>query len=170
MNDAALVPQFNETTIRQALLDAQGDIFTAAQLLGHVTVMKLDRAIRQSIELQNVFLTIKQVKALPEYDRISQEQLEVEVARRQSVYRADGLEVLHELATMEHKDNSAMAQVKLAAAARLIGPTAEKEGVNELQQTLADLNAAYHQNAPRIKIQRTTTIEMGPQERTVSEQ
>jgi len=170
MSETDLVPQFNETTIRQALLDAQGDLFTASQLLGHVTVMKLDRAIRQSEMLQNVFLTIKQVKALPEYDRISQEQLEIEVARRQSVYRADGLEVLHELATMEHGDNSAMAQVRLAAAARLIGPTAEKEGGNEIQQTLAELNASFHANAPRIKMTRTTIIEMGPQENVVSEQ
>lgn len=162
----SIVPSFNEASIEKALIDAQGDLFVASQMLGHVTVLKLDRAIRSSQRLQAVFLTIKEVKALPEYDRASQERLELEIARRMTFYRADGLEALHELATMPVGENSAMAQVKLAAAARLSGAM-ERETSSELEDTLRELNEQYHLHAPRIKITRQTSIEIGPQERTI---
>lgn len=150
-----VIPSFNAENIRRALLDAQGDLFIAAQLLGHVTVLKLDRAIRADESLQKTFLAIKQVKSLPEYDRISQEQLEVEVTRRMAVYRADALDSLHELATMPIDKNSAMAQVKLAAASRLAGSAAEKDQGSDLETTLRELNESFHRNAPRLKITRT---------------
>lgn len=169
MSDPAelpVVPAFTEANIERALIDAQGDLFVASQLLGHVTVLKVDRAIRASERLQAVFLTIKEVKALPEYDRTSQERLEQEIARRMTFYRADGLEALHELATMAVGENSAMAQVKLAAAARLSGGM-EREASSDLEETLRELNESYHLNAPRIKITRQTTIEMSPDERVI---
>lgn len=161
-----VVPAFNEGNIEKALIDAQGDLFVASQLLGHVTVLKLDRSIRASERLQALFLTIKQVKALPEYDRASQERLEQEIARRMTFYRADGLEALHELATMPVGENSAMAQVKLAAAARLSGAM-ERGGSSELEETLRELNENYHREAPRIKITRQTSIEIGSGERVI---
>jgi hypothetical protein len=46
MTDERAGPAFNEANIERALIEAQGDLFVAAQLLGHVTVLKLDRAIR----------------------------------------------------------------------------------------------------------------------------
>lgn len=162
-----VAPAFNEANIEKAILDAQGDLFVASQLLGHVTILKLDRAIRATERLQTVFLTIKEVKALPEYDRASQERIEQEVARRMTFYRADGLEALHDLATMSIGDNSAMAQVKLAAAARLTGSMGQGETKSDLEQTLRDLNEQYHLNAPRIKLTRTTSIEIGPNERVI---
>lgn len=162
-----ITPAFNAANIERALMDAQGDLFIAAQLMGHVTVLKLDRAIRADERLQQVFLSIQQVKALPEYDRISQEQLEIEVARRMTVYRADGLEAIHELATMAIGENSAMAQVKLAAAARLAGSAVEKDQGSDLENTLRELNETYHQLAPRIKLTRTTVLEIGSPERTI---
>jgi hypothetical protein len=161
-----IAPAFNEANIEKALIDAQGDLFVAAQLLGHVTMLKVDRAIRASDRLQAVFLTIKEVKQLPEYDKASQERLEQEIARRMTFYRADGLEALHELATMPVGENSAMAQVKLAAAARLSG-TMDRETSSELEDTLRALNDEYHRNAPRIKVTRQTIIEMGPDERVI---
>jgi hypothetical protein len=167
MNDLDVVPCLNEPNIENALIEAQGDLFVASQLLGHVTVLKLDRFIRASERLQNVFLAIKQVKALPEYDKISQAQLEAEIARRMTVYRSDALESLHELATMKLTDNSAMAQVRLAAAARLTGPTGESSQGSDMEATLRELNEQYHANAPRIKITRTQIIEMGPQEKVI---
>lgn len=159
-------PAFNAENIERALIDAQGDLFVAGQLLGHVTMMKVDRAIRADDRLQAVYLAIKEVKANG-YDKMSQERLELEVARRMTFYRADGLEAIHELATMPIGDNSAMAQVKLAAAARLTGPMGEREGSNELQETLRQLNESYHQEAKRIKITRQTSIEIGPEERVI---
>jgi len=170
MTDAAPlppVPAFNEASIERALIDAGGDLFVASQLLGHVTMMKLDRAIRVSERLQAVFLTIQEVKALPAYDKMSQERLELEVQRRMAFYRADGLEAIHELATMPVGDNSAMAQVKLAAAARLVGGAGEREGESDIQQVLRDLNDQYHQHATRLKITRQTSIEIGPEERVI---
>lgn len=164
------VPAFNAENIERALIDAQGDIFTAAQLLGHVTALKLDRAIRLDPRLQAVFLTIKEVKALPEYERVSQERLEIEVARRMTFYRADGLEALHELATMAIGDNSAMAQVKLSAAARLAGGVGERESGSDLEETLRTLNEQYHQHAPRIKLTRTTSVEISPPENVIEGQ
>jgi hypothetical protein len=151
-----VVPAFNEASIERALLEAQGDIFVASQLLGHVTVLKLHRSIRASERLQNVFLNIKEVKALPEFDRISQEQLEQEIARRMTLYRSDALDSLHDLATMPITENSAMAQVKLSAAARLAGGVAEKESATDMEQTLRALNESFHANAPRIKLTRET--------------
>jgi hypothetical protein len=140
----------------------------AADLLGNVTVLKLDRAVRRSERLQGVFLAIKQVKALPEYDRITAEQLEAEIVRRLTVYRADALDSLHELATMDHGENSAMAQVRLAAAARLTGPMGGTKDVgSDLEQTMRELNEAYHREAPKIKVTRQTTIEISRDERVV---
>lgn len=161
-----IVPAFNEASIERALIEAQGDLFVASQSLGHVTVLKLDRAIRASERLQAVFLAIKEVKALPEYDRASQERMEQEVARRMTFYRADGLEALHELATMTIGENSAMAQVKLAAAARLSG-TMERAAGSEIEETLRDLNEQFHRNAPRIKVTRQLIVEMQPAEHVI---
>lgn len=172
MTDAAaapIVPAFNADTIEQALKDAQGDLLIASQLLGHVTMMRLDRAIRADPRLQAVFLTIKEVKSSPEYEKASQERLELEVQRRMTFYRADGLEALHELAVMQITDNSAMAQVKLSAAARLAGGAVEKEGASDLAKTLAELNDAFHRHAPRIKVTRET-IEIGPNEKVIEAQ
>jgi hypothetical protein len=153
-------PAFNEDNIKHALLKAQGDLFIAADLMGHVTVTKLNRAIRASEHLQRVYLAIEQVKALPEYDAMSTEALEAEIARRLTFYRADALEAMHEMATMKAYDAGEY-QVKLAAAARLAGGMqADRTGTSELADTLRALNDKYHQEAPRIKAIRTTTTEI----------
>lgn len=158
-----LVPALTESAIEQALLDARGDIFYASQLLGHVTVVCLDRAIRRSERLQTVFASIAEVKASDGYDALSQEQVERDVQRRLGLYRSDALDALHALATMPIDENSAQNQVKLAAAARLAGGTSENP-VSELEQTLRTLNEAYHAEAPRIKTirERIVTFETAP--------
>jgi len=56
-------------------------------------------------------------------------------------------------------ENSAMAQVKLAAAARLAGGVERDQGGSDVAQTLAALNEAYHRDAPRIKSVRERVIE-----------
>lgn len=161
-----IAPSWNEANIEKALKDARGDLFIAASLMGHVTVTKFLNAVRSSENLRAVYLAIEQIKAHEDFDRISQEQLELEVARRMTVYRADGLEALHALATMPIVKNSAMAQVKLAAASRLAGPAAERGQGAEIEATLRELNEAFHREAPRIKITRTQ-IEVTPGERVI---
>lgn len=171
MTDALPAPSFNEDNIRKALIDAQGDLFVAAQLMGHVTVMALNRAIRACEPLQRYWMTLQAVKALPEYDRASTEQLQAEITRRLTFYRADALESLHQMATMEAKDAGEY-QVKLAAASRLAGPSSGEgdHGKIELAETLRALNERYQTEAPRIKMIRTTVIEVGPDERTIEDQ
>lgn len=162
---APIVPQFTEDNIEAALMQAQGDLNVASQLMGHVTVAHLDRAIRRSDRLQNVFLTIKQVKSLPEYDRLSAEQLELEIQRRLVIYRSDAIESIHKMATMDFKDNSAMAQVALSAAARLAGTVGGVDTHSDVDQTLRELNERFHTEAPRIKLTRErTTIEFAPRD------
>lgn len=150
------VPAFNEANIEKCLLEAQGDLFITSQMLGHVTVAKLLNSIRAVPRLQATFLTIQKVKALPEFDRISQEQLEVEVQRRMTLYRADALDSLHELAMMPIDPNSAMMQVKLSAAARLAAGVNERESSSELETTLRELNDDFHKNARTVKVMRET--------------
>jgi hypothetical protein len=109
---------------------------------------------------------LKQIRATPEYERLSQEQVELDIARRLTLYRSDGLDSLHDLATMPITENSAMAQVKLAAAARLAGGVERDQGGSDVAQTLALLNQAYHENAPRIKSVRERVIEFHQPEAT----
>lgn len=156
-----VVPAFSEANIEKAIVDARGDVFLAAQLLGHVTTLKVHRAIRSSERLTAVYLAIEQVKQLPEFDRISTERLEQEISSRIVIYRSDALAALHDLATMPISgDNSAQNQVKLAAAARLAGSAGPRGEASELEETLRDLNEQYQVDAPRIKITRQTSIEI----------
>lgn len=145
-------PQLTEESIERALLESRGDLCVASQLLGHVTVVKLDRTIRASDKLRQVYLSIEQVKS--EYDKISQAQLEAEVSRRLTHYRSDALDSLHELAMMPIGDNSALAQVKFLAAQRLAAGTVTNQGESEIEATLRELNESYHSHAQRIKVTR----------------
>jgi len=147
-----------EPAIEKALIEARGDLFLASQLLGHVTVTRLDRAIRLSGRLQTAFLAIEEACQDPEYARRTAEQVEQDVARRLALYRSDGLDALHEIATMPLSENSAQNQVKLAAAARLAGGSESGPQDSGIESTLAALNQAYHQAAPRIKSVRERII------------
>jgi hypothetical protein len=153
----SVVPALSESSIKDALIAGRGDLWTASQMLG-ITALKLDRAIRLSEDLQNVFLSLKQVRALPDYDRLSLQQIEAEVASRMVLYRSDALDALHALATMPIDENSAQNQVKLLAASRLSGPMEGQAG-SELDQTLRLLNEEYQQKAPRIKSIRERIVE-----------
>ena len=76
------------------------------------------------------------------------------------LYRSQGLDTLQELATMPHGDNSAMAQVRLAAAARLAGTQEYQSGASgAMDATLSILNDEYQKAAPRIKRVRERVIE-----------
>lgn len=159
------VPTLTEEQIKRALIESQGDLWIASQALGNYTVVQLDRFIRVSEELQRTVLAIRQTKVDPEYQKWSAEQARSAVESRLSLYQADGLDALHQIATMPLSDNSAQNQVKLAAAARLAGnrDTADA-GPSDLAQTLEILNREYQENAPKIKSirERIVTFESEP--------
>jgi hypothetical protein len=130
-----------------------------------VTAIHLDRAIRVSETLQS---TVQSIKALPK--GVSDAQIQQEIDRRILIYRAAGLDALHDLATMPIDENSAQNQVKLAAAARLAGTSESTGGNDGIEETLRELNQSYQQSAPRLRVIRErTTIETLPPERVVSD-
>ena len=86
------------------------------------------------------------------------------VERRVALYRVVGLDSLHELATMPIDANSAQNQVRLAAAARLAGPTEGGLAGGDMAETLRHLNEQYQKESPRLRVVRErTTIETIPE-------
>ncbi len=152
-----------EASIKDALIEARGDIFVASQLLG-ITSIRLHRCVQVSAEL---------LATLDELSRVRGEALAPDVLRkcideRVTLYRVVGLDTLHELATMSHGDNSALAQVRLAAAARLAGVNAEASVGTEGESVMRELNDAYQKTAKSIKyIRETMVIESGQGERVI---
>ncbi|MDF3091490.1 hypothetical protein [Burkholderia semiarida] len=149
----------SEESIKTALTEAKGDIFLSASTLD-CTAQELDRYIRASAELQQFAATIEKVKIDPAYSRMSIEQFENRLADLSLAYKVVGIEELHNLATMSHKDSAAMAKVKLQAAIALRGGHQQVVGDRELDQALSELNQLYHQNAPRIKEIRQTVVKL----------
>jgi hypothetical protein len=169
LTTADVVATLTESNIQAALIEARGDLFVASQMLG-VTAIRLDRAIRVSQELKNVFLALQTEKVEnSDFDRVSVEQLEHAVARRLALYRVAGLDALHDIATMPIGENPALVASKLGAATRLAGGLSEGVGGSEASDILRELNIQYHANAPKIRIvrQTLTTVEMGPEEHEI---
>lgn len=146
----------SEATIKAALNEARGDLFLASCALD-CTAQELDKYIRRSPALQAFASTVEQVKSDPAYDRMSAEQFEAQVTVLSRAYKLDGLNVIHELATMAYGDSAALAKVKLDAARALRGG-GEHVGDTSAEATLLELNQLYQQNAPRIKEIRTTVV------------
>jgi len=147
----------SEQSIKGALTEARGDLFVAACALD-CTVRELDQYIRRSGSLQAFAAAVETVKIDPAYSRLSTEQFENHVADLIRVFRVDGIQEVHKLATMEFGDSAALAKVKLDAALALTGNTTARGNNSETENALAELNALYHQNAPRIKEMRQTVI------------
>jgi hypothetical protein len=147
----------SEQSIKTALTEAKGDIFLAACALD-CTPRELDIFIRRSAALQAFAGAIETVKVDPAYSRMSAEQFENQVADLMRAFRVDGINEVHKLATMEFGDSAALAKVKLDAALALTGKTGTSAGNSETENALAELNALYHANAPRIKEIRQTVI------------
>jgi hypothetical protein len=149
----------SEQSIKTALTEAKGDIFLAACALD-CTPRELDLFIRRSAALQSFAGAVEQVKVDPAYSRMSAEQFENQVSDLMRAFRVDGINEVHKLATMEFGDSAALAKVKLDAALALTGNTSGRAANNETENALAELNALYHANAPRIKEIRQTVITM----------
>lgn len=149
----------SEHSIKEALTEAKGDIFLASTALD-CTARELDGYIRASAELQQFAAAIEKVKIDPAYSRMSVEQFENRLADLSLAYKVVGIDELHNLATMSHKGSAAMAKVKLQAAIALRGGHQQVAGDREIEHALSELNTLYHQNAPRIKEIRQTTIKL----------
>jgi len=147
----------SEQSIKTALTEAKGDIFLAACALD-CTPRELDIFIRRSAALQAFAGAIETVKVDAAYSRMSVEQFENQVADLMRAFRVDGIQEVHKLATMEFGDSAALAKVKLDAALALTGGGTTRQGNSETENALAELNALYHANAPRIKEIRQTVI------------
>jgi hypothetical protein len=147
----------SEASIKAALTEAKGDLFLAACALG-CTAREVDQYIRRSTSLQAFAGAIETVKTDPAYSRLSTEQFENHVADLMRAFRVDGINEVHKLATMAFGDSAALAKVKLDAALALTGSTSARTGNSEVEGALAELNALYHANAPRIKEIRQTVI------------
>lgn len=169
MNWLTMPTGITEPLLRQYLIEARGDIFIAASLAG-LTPNQLRRAIRASETLQADFLAMERIKVNPEYDRLSSEAFEAHLAELTRDYRLDGLEAIHEIATMQ-ADSAALYEVKLKAAIQLRGAVGVGQQ-GESSVILSELNDLYRQNAPRIKSIRTQTVQIefqdeGTQEREI---
>lgn len=147
----------SEQSIKAALTESKGDIFLAACALD-CTARELDLFIRRSAALQAFAGAIETVKIDPAYSRLSTEQFENQVADLVRAFKVDGIKEVHKLATMQFGDSAALAKVKLDAALALTGGGTTRQGNSESENALAELNALYHANAPRIKEIRQTTI------------
>jgi hypothetical protein len=147
----------NENSIRTALVENRGDLFAAACSLD-CTVRELDQYIRRSAELQAFAASAEQVKLDPAYSRVSAEQFENKILELSRSYAIDGINEVHKLATMDFGDSAALAKVKLDAALALRGSIGQVSKSGENENALAELNALYHKNAPRIKEIRQTVI------------
>lgn len=155
---------FTEDNAKAAILEARGDLFFASQMLG-VTAIRLQRAIQVSQILQACLETVKAVGK-----GVSREEIEKLIEERVALYRASGLDALHDLATMPISKNSAQNQVKLAAAARLAGSQEHSASGDGMADTLRELNQSYQENAPRLRVTRERlTIETVPADRVVNE-
>jgi hypothetical protein len=154
----------SEQSIKTALTESKGDIFLAACALD-CTPRELDLFIRRSAALQAFAGAIETVKVDAAYSRMSTEQFENQVADLVRAFRVDGIQEVHKLATMEFGDSAALAKVKLDAALALTGGGTARQGNSETENALAELNALYHANAPRIKEIRQTVITLsGPED------
>ena len=162
-------------TIRDALTLGRGDIFLAAHYLG-TTARELDSFIKSSDDLQVFVLAIADFKENSDYKGMSTAQFREQFEYLTRSYRVEGLEVIHELATMpfevaEHRDpitdelipagtiTAAMAKVKLEAAIQLRG-VGDATGINgDHALALQEMNTLYQTMAPRIKSIRREVIE-----------
>lgn len=175
MRESLRAGLIDHDTICAALMTARGDLFLAASYLG-CTGRELDSYIRASDELQGYVAAITTVKQDSDYKRMSVAQFEEQLENLTRGYRLEGLDVIHEIATMPLTTpptqdafgnitpagtiSAAMVDVKLKAAIQLRGAAGSADaGSAEHNLILQELNQAYQQAAPRIKSIRAVQIE-----------
>lgn len=157
MREALRQGLISEDSITEALLQARGDLFVAASILG-VTGRELDSYIRASEPVQAFAAAIDTVKRDVEYEKLSASQFAEELDRLTRGYKLEALDIIHEIALLP-ANTAAMAEVKLKAAVELRGSqTTQVTGGNQAG-ILQELNLEYQQSAQRIKSVRAVQIE-----------
>lgn len=154
--------QISEEKLAEALTAARGDIFIAACSLA-CTPRELDRYIKASPAAQVVVMAVSKAKEDTGYARYSQEQFDQRVAELQNAYRLDGLEAIHDIASIpmdEAKGNAMMLSVKLQAAVALRGAPQAQTMASDTESLLAQLSQEYREKAPRIRRIRAVEIEI----------
>lgn len=167
MNWLTMPAGITEPLLRDYLKEARGDLFIAASMAG-CTPGQLRRCLRASPSLQVYYLAIERVKENGEFEKFSNDEFERALDAAAREYQYDGLEAIHEIATMR-ADTAALYEVKLKAAIALRGNAGGNQG-GDTAAILAELNELYHRNAPRIKEIRTQHVQIefhdeGTQER-----
>ena len=145
----------NEQMVCDLLQGNRGDLIMTAEDLG-MPPSKLVRYIKALPRLAATYAAIETVKAEDGVEAKSQAAFTKAIQERTSAYRLDGLEVIHDLAMMPHK-NANEAEVRLKAAIELRGKN--DAGSIAGSAVMEELNALYHQSAPRIKSLRAVQIE-----------
>jgi hypothetical protein len=148
--------------IKEQLLLNKGDLFDTARNL-NCTPRQLDVCIRSSKDLQDLAVTIDQVKVNTDYETLSDEQFNNHLKRLSRSYQLEAIEVIHELATMsmvtDIGTNSApLADVRLKAAVRLREAVEDNSQRNDIG-VFAELNELYRSSSQRIKTVRLAQIE-----------
>lgn len=156
-----------EPLLAQHLKDARGDVFVAASMAG-CTPIQFRRAIKASETLQGLYCTIERLKGNEDYDKLSNEHFEAQLNELSREYRLDGLQAIHDIATMQAA-SAAELEVKLKAAIQLRG-TAGATASGDSATILAELNRLYAVNAPRIKSIRVSTAQIEFQDGETQEQ
>ena len=150
-----------EDSLTMALLTCRGDLFLTSQYLG-CTAREIDAYVRASDDLRAFVQAIAQVKSSDEYDKLSTQQFEAELARVGASNRLEAEEIIADMARMDF-DSAAMAEVKLKAAVALRGQNSATRTVDSEQSSaLAELNRLYSEAAPRIRSVRAVQIEYEP--------
>ena len=148
--------ELSEGFVKEVLVDNRGDLIASARKLGCRPSTLVDW-IKSVPSIASTWQEMEKVKADPAFNQATQEQFARTIAERTAMYRLEGLEVLHELATADHDGVASMAEVRLKAAIQLRGSDDHMPVAGD--GVLAELNAMYHQSARRIKSMRVAQIE-----------
>jgi len=156
------IETLSEEAIKEILADTRGDVIRAAHHLG-CSYREMQRCIKASPTLQAFAVAIEKVKVSPEYEAMTREQFSNELEARTLSGKLIGLETIEELATMDHGESAALADVKLKAAIALRGAGQDASRDSGDAGILHELNELYRQHAPRHRAMRATlTLEVGP--------
>ena len=154
-----------EDSIRAALEETRGDLFQVA-CLHRTTFREIDQFIKRTPALAQTVALIQTIKADDAYKTMSDKQFSDQVAYLSKQYRFEGLQIIHEIATMK-ADSAAMMEVKLRAATQLRGGEHHVGGAGGgLEGILKELADDYEAVAPRISAIRQTTVYLNAPEDT----
>lgn len=155
--------EVSEGSIKDALSSTRGDIFQTACLHG-CTFREIDSFIRKSPELARHVACIEKAKSEEGYDAMSDKQFADTIAYLSRQYHLEGLNIIHEIATMA-ATNAAELEVKLRAATQLRGNDSHRGSGSGLEGILEELAVDYAAAAPRISQIRQTVITLsGPED------